>query len=56
MFANDCQRLQLIFAWLLFPYYPNSQSFTRLRLRNSLTINEKGEALSDFPYNAISGR
>ena len=48
MFANDYQRLQLIFVWLLSPYYPNYQSFTRKQFRNLLTINAKRKPSSDF--------
>ena len=32
------------------PYYPNSQLFTRLQLRNLLTINEKRKPSSDFLF------
>ena len=50
MFANDYQRLQLFFAWLLSPYYPNSQLFTRFQFRKLLTINEKRKPSSDFLF------
>ena len=50
MSVNDYQRLQLIFAWLLSPYYPNSQSFTRLQFRNLLTINARRKPSSDFLF------
>ena len=50
MFANDYQRLQLIFVWLLSPYYPNYQSFTRKQFRNLLTMNEKRKSSSDFLF------
>ena len=32
------------------PYYPNSQSFTRLQPRNLLTINAKRKPSSDFLF------
>ena len=50
MFANDYQRLQLFFAWLLSPYYPNSQLLTRFQFRKLLTINEKRKPSSDFLF------
>ena len=56
MFTNDYQRLQLIFAWLLSPYYPNFQSFTRIKFRNLLTINEKRKPSSDFLFDLKAER
>lgn len=38
------------FAWLLSPYYPNSQSFTRIQFPNLLTINEKRKPSSDLLF------
>ena len=32
------------------PYYPNSQSFTRIQFRNLLTINAKRKPSSDFLF------
>ena len=56
MFANDYQRLQLFFVWLLSPYYPNFQSFTHTQFRNLLTINEKRKPLSDFLFDLKAER
>ena len=56
MFANDYQRLQLIFAWLLSPYYPNFQSFTRIKFRNLQTINAKRKPSSDFLFDLKAER
>lgn len=50
MIVNDCQRLQLFFAWLLSLYYPNFQSFTHIQFRNLLTINAKRKPSSDFLF------
>ena len=50
MFANDYQRLQIFFVWLLSPYYPNFQSLTHTQFRNLLTINAKRKPSSDFLF------
>ena len=50
MIVNDYQCLQLFIAWLLSLYYPNFQSFTRVQLRNLLTINAKRKPSSDFLF------